>query len=486
VSRSAISSDSSRNDAVGAPQSIKPVTIKHESPLFILNGCVADALLDPNPVRSLLAVQGKNWFGYHQAQQRLVDDLWKVERDEFDYLMLHGVFTDRLQGCISHHGEIFKRFIAPSPVAGSKQGELRGEPLEQPRNLIQHQRIAWAGLMTEELQYLADQKEWTDDQLAMAHHACAVLNLLTGAQGSLGDNAIPMHLVGPLVHAMSGIVRGSPLVRLINKDCSSHEALAVQEIITLAISFDDVVISEEVVRLVPIIFETCQARFPEEFSMQSPEGVLHLEEWEDAVLDDEGQKDDDLDVSCEMSAESRESAEYEELSDAELIADPSWRFSQLSSAEDDIVMSEFVVSLGLCLRELRRLPTSNAHVASIRYVLDGSPMNMPLWQELVDTLIAISPRSFEQFLPQLLRRCLDDDCGGLCVLGIADYAFRKKIDPEDGPLPSLVYAMQALGDKERQSLLTQAAEFLEAGPELFRNVQDTEEGLKVLKEGLQL
>lgn len=491
MSREISRHNSSRHshDAQLPVEMAQPAPVRFIDPLYIIPGLVADALEKKNPVLELLTLQQKRWFDYPKAQQCLIDYLWRVERDEFDCLIVNGVFTDRLRGCISHSGELFERFGRPTPASGLSQGAVSGERAWKHGDVIQHQRIAWAGLLTEELQYLARKKAWCDDERAMAYHACVGLNLLAGSQSSLDSGTVPAHLLGPLVHALSGILGGAPLQRLISRECSGEDALVLHEIISLAISFDDVVISEEVVGLLPALFVICQARFPVEFSKEDRDDADQHEYGEDELIDDATLEDDPLeddidDRSDNIAAGIQDPHGYEVIGEEELADDPSWRFSELSSAEDEFMANSLVSSLGLCLRELRRLPASKNHVECIKYILGSAPIGMVLWQEFVDTLISVSPSAFEEFLPTLLHMCLEDESGGLCILGIADYAFRKGIDPKEGPLLALVHALRVLTPNNRQSLLTSAAEFLECAPELFLDPEATRQGFKVLSDHL--
>jgi hypothetical protein len=460
-------------------------SIKFIDPIDIIPGLVADALEKSNPVRELITLQGKKWFGYPKAQQHLIDCLWRVERDAFDCLVSSGDVTDQLHGCMAHRGELFIKFTGARNVSGSAQSVLGHGHTTLSRDCMQHQRIAWAGLMTEELQYLGKHPKWSNDLRALAYHAASGMNRLLSPVSS-GDNAaIPAHVVGPLVHALSNILQGAALTGLIRHDCSEEDALVLQEVISLASSLDDLVISEEVVGLVPAILEVCRARFPDEFCKDAWSDIEDNQDCLDDLCEDEEQDEGTAEVLEDDRDELEQGAGYEVLDEEDVEDDPGAQYSELRSVEDEAVFNVLIPALGLGLRELRRLPAAKNHAEYLKDILATTPMGMVLWQELVDTLISIAPDSFQEFLPALLPMCLKDDNGALCILGIADYAFRKDIDVEEGPLPFLVDALRAFDLKDKQMLLQAAEEYLECGPELFLDPGSTREALNLLRNRLE-
>ena len=457
--------------------------IKFIRPTEIIPGLVADALERNGPIGELITLQQRRCFAYPKAQQWLMDDLWGKEREEFDLLKRTGECSERLDRCMGHRGELFGKFAQPS------------DPTDIARDVVPNQRIAWADLMTEELEYLGAQAQWLDYHRAMAVHACGVMNRLLEGWTLPANGSIPPHLLPRLLDATRSILQGAPFKRLIGQDFSLEEAVVLSEVVTLAASLDDLELSEEVASLLPTVFTLCEKHLPEEFCKKLSNDIDFDDGCYDDEFDDDQFGDDEFDDTFEgddrqADSDSTESDDdtdgplveprYEILDEEEVVNDPTFIYSQYSEAEEESLREVLVPSLGLCLRELRRVPAREDRIEYLQETLTSFPMGMVLWQEVADTLISVSPHSFTDFLPLFLDKCIDDECGGLRILGVADYSFRKQLDPCDGPLPALVVWLKAMGVSDRQALLESAADFLDQAPELFSDSSAAEDGFRML------
>lgn len=308
--------------------------------------------------------------------------------------------------------------------------------------------------MTEELEYLGMQPQWLDYHRAMAVHACSVLSKLLEGWTEPANGSVPPHLLPRLLNATRAILQGVPFERLTVLDFSLEEAIVLREVVMLAAALDDIELSEEVASLLPTVFELCQTHLPDEFCKELS---------------------DDTDMDGPLVR-----ARSEILAEEEVVHDPTFIYRQYTEAEEESLQDALVTSLGLCLREVRGVPTRDDRIEYLQEIVASSPMDMVLWQEVTDTLIFLSPSSFSDFLPLLLEKCIDDECGGLGILGIADYSFRKQLDPADGPLPALVKGLKTMNGSDRRSLLRRASDFLDQAPELFPDLTATEDGFRML------
>lgn len=473
-----ITAQSARSNQKYAPGDSQLSSIKFTRPIEIISGLVADALDNECALEELIKLQRTNWFAYPRAQQWLMDEVWSQERKEFDQLLQTCECSDRLRGCMNHRGELFDKYAQP------RHSEGLGS------DVVLNQRIAWADLMTEELEYLGRQAQWHDHHRMMATHACGVMSKLLEAWTLPANGEVPPHVLPRLLDAMRAIAQGAPLKRLLSQEFSHEETVVLSGFVMLAAALDDIELTEEVADLLPTIFELCQTHLPEDFCKVQLDDVDFDDEFDDDDIDDSDMSDQRTDFLSEEFAEDMNesliSEGYEILDEEEVLSDPAALYSQYLEAERESLKEVLVPSLGLCLREVRRAPVREARIEYLQNIILSSPIGMVLWQEVVDTLIFISPSGFNDVLPLLLQRCVNDIGGGDCILGIADYSFRKDLEWNGGPLPALAKELKAMKDSDRRGLLQSASEFLDEGPDLFLDFDATEAGFTMLCEMVEM
>lgn len=461
--------------------------VKFISPLDILPGLVLDAIDRENPCDELQKLQRKKWFGYPRAQQHLLDSLWKLERDEFVASREYGYFSERLHACMAHRGELFANFKSVCRVNLAQPGEAGAEPVKQPRDFLRPQRVAWVGLMTEQLHYLEKQRDWSPECRAMAYHALSVVNAIYNSDDRLLEPATFGSCEGPLIHTVTELIRGVGQKLILVGDSSLEDLRILNELVVLAVTLEDQVLSEEVALLLPELFELARVLLPEDFALDGE----HEEEDEEDADEEAFEVAEYLDERAAEFVDDSPDASFsdydEEWIDEDINDDDPWSspWNYKDPEEQDMLMDELVLLLELGLAEIGKLEAPDHYVACLQDILLSSPILMPLWQETVDMLISISLDAFKEFLPSLLDKSFEEYEGPQCIIGIADYSLRYELPLNEGPLPLLAKALKQLDREERGDLLRDVKAVIDEEPEVLLDPDTAEAALDLLHKELK-
>jgi hypothetical protein len=447
------------NDSLAVPQ--KPVS----------NSLVVDVLVDSalhgcDPVEALKNLQQDQRFRYGAGQRMILSALLEAERKSFRSLEAGEPFSDTLASCIRHRGELIDGVLDSQEVADEPQTDV---PLFKHNYITDDICSSWTHLMTDELRYLANQESWDPDQRAMACHACEVLISLSAWWCREEAPKSAKHAGHAVVEAMECVVKSEALREVLKTDRSLEAAVVLRQVFYLSGQLGDPVLSEELIELLPDIFQICQELCPEDFSRDVDEDV-------------------DEDLADEEYFQSEQVSEYEDIEDdeqAEVLEVDSVEAQMLELQIEEAELQDETITawedlFQLTLFAFGALPEQEHRAEILLDVLHKSRSDSAIWMETLDTLIAASDEAFLDFLPELIDRALSDDMGEMIILSVADFSERTQHPTAQDPLPVLSVALRQLPKDIRRALLRDAKELLQENPELFPDPETTFAALKRL------
>lgn len=454
------SAQTSSEDPLVIPQ--KPI-----SNSLIVDVLVDSALHSCNPVEALMDLQQDQRFRYGAGQRMILSTLLEAERKGFRSLEAGEPFSDTLASCISHRGELFDNVLNSEEFEESPKVEQAESLLFKHNYLTDDICSAWTHLMTDEVRYLATQESWDPDQRTMVCHACEVLVSLSAWWCREEAPKVAKHAGHAVVEAMERVIKSEALRDLLKTDRSLEGALVLREVFNLAGQLGDPVLSEELIELLPDIFQICQELCPEDFSKDFDED----EDTVDQDFDESEQLSEYKDMDSEEEAEEVE-ADSAEAQMLQLQIDEAELEDETITAWEDLLQLTLLAFGGL---------SEQGHRAEILLeVLHNTPSDSPIWMQTLDTLIAASDEAFLDFLPELIDRALTEDMGEMIILSVADFSERTQHPTAQDPMPVLSVALRQLPKDLRRALLRDAKELLDDCPELFPDPEVTLAALKRL------
>ncbi len=436
---------------------------------LVIELLVDSAIDSANPVSSLILLQHDQRFRYAGGQRMILASLARVERAAFQELELTDRFSERLTGCISHLGELFKNFIDSSH--GNKRGAKKTTALQKlgPSALTDELCTTWAYLMTDQLTYLSLQRELGLEQLSMGLHACAVLQHLMDWWSRPDAPELPERAGHAVVQTMEQLLCSPAIADLLARDRSLDGATLLEGLIHLAASLGDPVILEQLIDLLPGTFAVCQELCPEEFCRDDLDD-----------LDEQSESPDYYQEHTSMSADDHGTDNKGEEIDADSPEAASLEAELRETTLQDAVIDAWERVFRLNLLAFNLVPERSHRVDILTEILRSCPSEADVWAPILDALIAASHKSYKEFLPVLLTRAMADPLGGLIVLQIADFTPRTKNTEAVDPFPALVVALRRLPRQQRNDLLKDCKDLLWDQTDLFSKPAVTKQALKRL------
>ena len=421
------------------------------NPSQILEFLVDSALNGRDPDTQLLGLYDDKKFAYRSGRSLVTHAAWCAEMKAFDELRHTGDFPAELRACLTATNKLVDRALNRDQAAKVTEdgSPIASHSLQASSPLRVDAEVAWAGLMIQELNYLATCNEWSDDHVSLLQHSSSLLSTLLYHWSESEDRGIPPHLSGDLIRSLHGVLTHAPFRDLFTQYQAPGVGEAVTELITLSLSLSDVVLLEEVIDVIPNILSICQKLDPETF-VRVQEDDLQGEEFSD-VFEEPTWTDGDSSHD-KGSIVSEDEAFEEELTEAN--------------------QAEYLTQIWgrlfkMCLLSAQLTGFLDHREELFLEIVRESSFGMDGYQLALDALVCVSAAGTRTFIPELVEHCKTDQLATQFLLSLVSFQKRTGVNDAGEHLQDVVRALQAVERRDRSEILRAARDLIHEAPEIF-------------------